>query len=329
MGRAERGRARDRRTPWRGIAFALALIAASVVTFAVPALASAQTSYTLNVLIAGTGTGSVSNNGYLECPTYCSVTYSPGQEVEINASAGDSSEFAGWSGAGCSGTATCDIIMNSDETVTATFNVIPPTPTEALDVKLAGTGTGSVSDSTNDISCPTECSANLDQGSTVELTASADSGSRFTGWSGAGCSGTNSCIINDLAAPETVTATFRSLRAPPPKKKLTIDLIGKGSGLVTAADTKLHCPKLCTTHPIYDQIVHLVATAKRGSRFVGWAGSGCSDRRTCTVEMSRGRTITARFTPVRHRHHHKHSSRQAIRSDAQWAASPADRQQRR
>jgi hypothetical protein len=34
--------------------------------------------------------------------------------------------FAGWSGAGCSGTSTCTLAMSSDQAVTATFDPAPP-----------------------------------------------------------------------------------------------------------------------------------------------------------------------------------------------------------
>jgi Divergent InlB B-repeat domain len=45
----------------------------------------------------------------------------PGAEVVLVASPGDGSTFVGWSGAGCSGTQSCIVTMNADETVTATF----------------------------------------------------------------------------------------------------------------------------------------------------------------------------------------------------------------
>jgi hypothetical protein len=44
-------------------------------------------------------------------------------------------------------------------------------------------------------------------GVSVTLTASPDAGSTFTGWSGAGCSGTGTCLIT-MAQAASVTATF-------------------------------------------------------------------------------------------------------------------------
>ena len=75
------------------------------------------------------------------------------------------------------------------------------------------------------IACPTDCSDVYDQGSQVVLVASPDSGSTFVGWSGAGCSGTQSCIVT-MNADEAVTATFLApghgtLTAPVPKTRKT------------------------------------------------------------------------------------------------------------
>ena len=90
-----------------------------------------------------------------------------------------------------------------------------------LTVTLAGGGTGSVHDTNFNIDCPTRCAAVFDQGSEVVLVASADDGSTFAGWSGGGCSGTQSCIVT-MNADASVTATFLApghgtLRVPVPK----------------------------------------------------------------------------------------------------------------
>jgi hypothetical protein len=113
--------------------------------------------------------------------------------------------------------------MNAAESVTATFAVMPPPVHYTLKVHVAGGGTGSVHDTNFNISCPTRCSSVFDPGAEVVLVASADSGSTFVGWSGAGCSGTQSCIVT-MNADEAVTATFLqpghgTLTAPVPKTR--------------------------------------------------------------------------------------------------------------
>jgi len=78
-----------------------------------------------------------------------------------------------------------------------------------LGVVFAGNGSGSVSSSPGGIACSADCAAPFPQGACVELSAEADAGSTFAGWSGGGCSGTAPCTVT-LAGATEVTATFTS-----------------------------------------------------------------------------------------------------------------------
>jgi hypothetical protein len=202
-------------------AAALALLFAWL---ALPSRAMAQTQFTLTVTLAGGGTGSVHDSGFnIVCPTRCSAAFDQGSEVELVASPGDGSTFVGWSGAGCSGAQSCIVTMNADQNVTATFAALPPPVQYTLTVHVAGGGTGSVRDTNFNIVCPTRCSSAFDPGAEVVLVASPGDGSTFVGWSGAGCSGTQSCIVT-MNAAEAVTATFLqpghgTLAAPVPKTR--------------------------------------------------------------------------------------------------------------
>jgi len=72
------------------------------------------------------------------------------------------------------------------------------------------TGNGTVTSSPGGITCGTggaACSAIFNKDSSVTLTATADVGSIFTGWSGGGCSGTGTCVVS-LTGDTTVSATF-------------------------------------------------------------------------------------------------------------------------
>jgi len=79
-------------------------------------------------------------------------------------------------------------------------------PWFALSVKTVGQGSGTVTTNPGGF-CGRNCSKTFVSGSVVMLTATADSGSSFSGWSGGGCSGTGSCNLT-LTADQTVTATF-------------------------------------------------------------------------------------------------------------------------
>ena len=84
----------------------------------------------------------------------------------------------------------------------------PPTPTYQLSVVTKGTGGGTVTSSPAGINCGSTCMAGFSTGTAIKLTATANSGSVFAGWSGA-CSGTSTCSI-DFTADASVTATFNS-----------------------------------------------------------------------------------------------------------------------
>ncbi|NTV13115.1 MAG: M6 family metalloprotease domain-containing protein, partial [Desulfobulbaceae bacterium] len=77
-----------------------------------------------------------------------------------------------------------------------------------LNVVKSGAGSGSVASVPAGISCGDVCSASFTPGSTVTLTATAEAGSIFAGWSGGGCSGAGSDCVVSLTADATVTAEF-------------------------------------------------------------------------------------------------------------------------
>jgi uncharacterized protein (TIGR03437 family) len=91
-----------------------------------------QQQFTLTIASAGTGFGTVSPPTPLgtPCGTNC-WGYAPGTVVTLTAPPKPGSTFVGWSGASCSGTGICTVTMNSNQTVTAVFNLTnnPPSLT--------------------------------------------------------------------------------------------------------------------------------------------------------------------------------------------------------
>jgi len=79
---------------------------------------------TLSIIKGGNGAGVVSGTG-INCGNDCIETVVAGTMVTLTATPDVSSQFAGWSGGGCSGTGTCTVTMNSSQNVTATFNLLP------------------------------------------------------------------------------------------------------------------------------------------------------------------------------------------------------------
>jgi subtilisin family serine protease len=84
-------------------------------------------------------------------------------------------------------------------------------PTFTVMVAKNGTGTGTVASTPAGINCGGDCNERFPGGTTMTLTATADGGSTFTGWSGAGCTGTGSCVVSTAT---TATATFDAPAGP-------------------------------------------------------------------------------------------------------------------
>ncbi len=93
-----------------------------------------------------------------------------------------------------------------EESVSLTGNGVPQS--YELTVVVDGTGSGVVTSSPAGIDCGADCAENIEESVQVELTAVADTGSTFDGWS-APCSGTGSCIVS-MNDNVSVTATFNA-----------------------------------------------------------------------------------------------------------------------
>jgi hypothetical protein len=74
-------------------------------------------------------------------------------------------------------------------------------------LSIIKSGSGTVTSLPVGISCGATCSTSFASPSSIALTATADPGYAFTGWSGGGCSGNGTCVVS-LTANATVTATF-------------------------------------------------------------------------------------------------------------------------
>lgn len=145
--------------------------------------------------------------------------------------------------------------------------------TYPLNVTKTGTGSGVVVGSPVGISCGSDCSEEYSNGTLVTLTAIADAGSKFSGWSGA-CSGTGSCTVT-MNTAKTVTAIFDS---QPNIYTLTVSKSGTGSGSVTSTPVGISCGSDCSEAYTSGTSVTLLATASADSTFGGWSGdSDCSD----------------------------------------------------
>ncbi len=116
---------------------------------------------------------------------------------------------------GAGGPGRIDLTTNAGSTALATIN---PTATvtaysHTLAVTRSGDGAGTVSSAPAGIDCGADCAEPYEPDTTVELTATPDSGSTFAGWSGA-CSGTGTCTVT-MDEALSVDAEFDSPEPPP------------------------------------------------------------------------------------------------------------------
>ncbi|HTP56701.1 MAG TPA: right-handed parallel beta-helix repeat-containing protein, partial [Candidatus Paceibacterota bacterium] len=132
------------------------------------------------------------------------------------------------------------------------------------------------------------CNGTYAQGDTVTLTANADPGWLFSGWTGDGCTSSDNPLVVTMSDTIACTASFTET----PQHTLTVVLAGDGTGTVTGGD--IDCGDTCSALVHEGVEVSLDAEPGDGSAFAGWSGEGCSaDFTMGTGDM----TCTATFQP--------------------------------
>jgi phospholipase C len=180
----------------------------------------------------------------------------------------------------------CGTSTNSSGSNSATFQL-------RVTNAAASGAEGTVTSSPSGVNCGSTCSATFNSGTAVTLTATANNGSTFAGWSGGGCSGAGTCTVV-LSAATTVAATFTTSTVM--TYQLTVQLSGTGSGTVASNPAGISCGSTCNATFNGEMAVALTEAANTGSTFTGWSGGGCSGTATtCTVTLSAATTVTATF----------------------------------
>ena len=134
----------------------------------------------------------------IDCPATCDATFPSGTVVFVRAEAAPGFTLAGFGGA-CS-LRPCSIRLDADASISARYVHV----THAATVTIRGAG--HVLSAPQNINCPLLCSAPVDEGVTLTLTARPESGAVFVGWDGA-CSGTGPCVVH-MSDDVAVAATF-------------------------------------------------------------------------------------------------------------------------
>jgi hypothetical protein len=225
----------------------------------------------------------------------CNFVYDGnGWSWTLTATPSAGSRFNGWGGdcAFAGLTPTCALTYNGDHTATADFMA-----QWDLDVTVnnsAGSN-GSVTSDVGGIDCPSVlCSQTYDDGTVVTLTENAPAGTTFTGWSGAGCSGTGATCVVTMDAAKSVVADFTA------NWDLGVTVVNNGvaAGSVTSDVGGIDCPGvLCTANYVNGTVVTLTAVEPAGTMFTGWSGDCSGTALTCVVTMDAAKSVTATFSP--------------------------------
>ena len=228
---------------------------------------------TVTVSTTGEGSGSISSDpAGLDCDEICSAIFPNTRPIFLTADADPGSVFTGWSG-----DADCfDGVVNpdTDKNCIANFALSEPPPTETIQVTVAKTGDGSglVLSDPGGIFCGEDCDQTFLLNTRVELSAIADPGSIFTGWSG-----DPDCADGLLNGTEDTDCIANFDAEPPPPQGFDLHVIitGGGEAGVATNPSGLICSDDCTATFAAGTQLNLLIRPSPGSVFIGWSGD-CS-----------------------------------------------------
>jgi YVTN family beta-propeller protein len=224
----------------------------------------------------------------------CGVAVAPAANCSVDVTFNPAPGVAGT----VSGTLTISTNDPSNPTLSYALLGVAVNTGFTLTVALASgeTGTGTVVSSVGEIECPlTACSELYGSGDVVVLSAFADAGSVFTGWTGP-CTlttvfeGLEQCSVT-MSAAETVTAKFSS----PPTVTVSVATNGLGTGTVTSIPAGISCPGTCTAAFPAGTSLKLTAAPAAGSVFKGWTSNFCTVSATgaCNLVVTGGSDLLA------------------------------------
>ncbi|WP_191906974.1 InlB B-repeat-containing protein [Adhaeribacter soli] len=216
--------------------------------------------YSMSVSVNGSGTVSQSSN---------QTSYTRGATVTLTATPGPGSQFTGWSGDAAGNTNPLTVTMDSDKVITATFSGLP----EQYNLNVTANGSGTVAKSPNQTT--------YSSGTSVTLTATPNSGYKFSGWSG-DVTGTTNPVTITMSSDNNITATFT-----PSVTQYNLNITTKGSGTVTKSPDQASYAQ--------GTAVLLTATPNAGAAFTGWSGDATGKTNPLTVTMNSNKNLAATF----------------------------------
>ena len=224
------------------------------------------TNYSLTIAVNGSGSTSPAAGNYI---------YAEGTVVDISANPDEGWQFDGWSGdVADPNSNNTTVTMNADKTVTANFSLIPIT-NYTLTILVNGSGN----------TTPAVGVSIHEEGTVVDISATAADGWLFDGWSGDVADPDSASTTVTMDADKTVTAIFVEEAAI----VYTLTMAVNGSGSTNPA---------VGGHDYEEgEVVSITATAADGWLFDGWSGDMADpDSASTTVTMDADKTVTASFS---------------------------------
>jgi len=189
-----------------------------------------------------------------------------------------------------------DTVLSST-TIGTNLNLIDVglAPVSILSVQKAGSGTGAITG--NEMNCGATCTRAYADNSTVTLTATADAGSAFTGWSG-DCSGTTSSVSLTMNQAKNCTATFNKTH------RLTVTKLGAGTiegwAILSGLSFTSRSGDVSIVDIVEGQSVAIglqLTKPTQGTVFGGWGGdcSSSTSSQTCNLKMDAPKNVTVTY----------------------------------
>lgn len=219
------------------------------------------------------------------CGEGCGFNVTQGSTATLQATSHSGYRFDGWFGA-CAGLQdTCNVTVNYDVQVGASF-----VPSFILQV---GASAGGVVEGLPEVVAPcTEgCDPVVDVGKVLSLKAVAASRYRFVGSTG-DCAGTEPVCTLTMDANKQVTPQFM------PTIAVTLEKSGDGS--VKLQGTDWNCRQVCST--TFDAGLEIVVMAAPAAdyRFAGWTGACAGQKARCAVKADTDLKLGVRFVRTPH-----------------------------
>ncbi len=225
----------------------------------------APTTYTLTTTNAPAAGGTITRS-----PN--AGSYNAGTVVTLTAVPASGYTFTGWSGDASGSSASVNVTMSSNKSVTANYSPI----TYTLTTNAAPAAGGTIARSPN--------AGSYNAGTVVTLTATAASGYTFTGWSG-DVSGSTASVNITMNANKNATANF--VPNTTTFYTLTTNASPEAGGTVSKSPNAASYAS--------GTVVTITAIPASGYSFTGWSGSVSGTSPSVNLTMDADKTATANF----------------------------------